>query len=143
MNGRTSYVYDALNRLIKVTVYNDGTAGTESVTEYRYNYNGALTHQKDANGRVTTHSVNVWDLLETTTEPGLPGTEANRQFTRVYDADGRVVQRRERDTFVAAHDVDSFTQKASDRLSRSRSIRNCAFSARSSAFSARSSTVTP
>ena len=95
MNGKTSYVYDTLNRLVKVTVYNDGTAGTESVTEYRYNYNGALTHQKDANGRVTTHTVNVWDLVETTTELGLPGTEANRQFTRVYDADGRVVQRRE------------------------------------------------
>ena len=48
------------------------------------------------------------------------------------------------DTLVAAHGVDdSFTQKASDRLSRSRSIRSCAFSARSSASSARSSAVSP
>ncbi len=48
------------------------------------------------------------------------------------------------DTAVTPHRVDvSFTQKATDRLSRSRSIRSCAFSARSSARSARSSVVSP
>src|ERR671918_2433322 len=48
------------------------------------------------------------------------------------------------DTPVAAHGADvSFTQKASDRLSKSRSIRSWAHSARSSASSARSSTLKP
>jgi hypothetical protein len=47
------------------------------------------------------------------------------------------------DPQIAGHCPDSFTQKAVARLSRSRSIRNRAFSFRSLANSARSSVVTP
>ena len=77
--------------------------------------------------------------------PGAPVIEPRRRylddFARCDDREPGCLL--VSDTFVAAHDVDSVTQKASDRLSRSRSIRSCAFSARNWEFSARSSAVTP
>ncbi|MEU9704730.1 LamG-like jellyroll fold domain-containing protein [Streptomyces sp. NPDC047981] len=89
--ARRTYTYDALGRTTKQV---EPVTATDSITTtFGYDAAGNRTRLTDGRGKVTYYTFNVWGLPESTIEPSTAqhSSPANRTWTNVYDAAGRVV----------------------------------------------------
>jgi RHS repeat-associated protein len=89
----TRYGFDATNRLSSQT--QPLTDTTSITTSVGYDAAGNRTRFTDGRGNPFITTYNTWNLPESTIEPATPAypNAADRTFTTVYDADGRVTAR--------------------------------------------------
>jgi len=101
LNNTTTYTYDAMNRLTKIT------APDQTYTQFAYDYRGRRTSVTDANGKVTSYGYDDADRLTSVTDAAqnltvygydtennmVAITDASNHETQFsYDALGRVTQ---------------------------------------------------
>ncbi|MER8236090.1 LamG-like jellyroll fold domain-containing protein [Streptomyces sp. NPDC094049] len=91
--ARTTYAYDALGQLTRQVEPVTATPADSITTTFGYDAAGHRTRLTDGRGQTTTYTFNTWNQPESTIEPGttLHPTAANRTWTNVYDAAGRLV----------------------------------------------------
>ncbi|WP_433471521.1 LamG-like jellyroll fold domain-containing protein [Saccharomonospora azurea] len=106
LGSAITYTYDALNRLTSIT---RPVSDNESITtSYGYDRAGNITRATDGNGNTTVFTVNAWNAAESTIEPATEQTPevADRTYTAVYDAAGRLVELRKPGGVTIAHSYD-------------------------------------
>ncbi|MEU4266808.1 LamG-like jellyroll fold domain-containing protein [Streptomyces sp. NPDC026092] len=89
--ARRTYTHDALGRITKQV---EPVTATDSITTtFGYDATGNRTRLTDGRGKITHYTFNSWGLPESTVEPSttLHPAVANRTWTNVYDAAGRLV----------------------------------------------------
>ncbi|MFF3842796.1 LamG-like jellyroll fold domain-containing protein [Streptomyces sp. NPDC001930] len=91
--ARSTYTYDALGRLTKQVEPVTTTAADSITTTFGYDAAGHRTRLTDGRGKITFYTFNAWGRPESTIEPSttLHPAVANRTWTNVYDAAGRLV----------------------------------------------------
>ncbi|MEU6642709.1 LamG-like jellyroll fold domain-containing protein [Saccharomonospora sp. NPDC046836] len=102
----TTSTYDALNQLTSIT---RPVTGTESiVTSYGYDRAGNITRATDGDGHATVFTANAWGLPESTVEPATDQTPnaADRTYTAIYDAAGRLASLRKPGGVAIANTYD-------------------------------------
>ena len=118
LNHQTTFTYDAMNRLTKIT-YPDTTT-----TQFAYDYRGRRTSVTDQNGKTTTYAYDDADRLTSVTDAATPGNvttygydtennltsiqDANGHTTTFgYDAFGRVTQTSFPSTLIETYGYDA------------------------------------
>nr|WP_255283765.1 hypothetical protein [Saccharomonospora azurea] len=106
LGSATTYTYDALNQVTSIT---RPVSDSESITtSYGYDRAGNITRATDGNGNTTVFTVNAWNAAESTIEPATEQTPeaADRTYTAVYDAAGRLAELRKPGGVTIAHSYD-------------------------------------
>ncbi|MCS0637856.1 LamG domain-containing protein [Streptomyces sp. LP05-1] len=112
-NHTTRLTYDASGLVTKVA---EPVSATESITTtYGYDAGGNRTRFTDGRGNPFLTTYNSWGLPESLIEPSTPAHPdlADRTFTNVYDAAGRMRQQRAPGGVTVDHEYD-----AKSRLTR-------------------------
>ena len=102
-NGNiTTYQYGSLNRVIKVTVSNNGI---DENTCYTYDGNGNMLTQTDGKGNITTYQYNVGNKVSKKISSG------DNEETYTYYGDGSLKTKIDRNGVVAEYIYDIFGRK--------------------------------
>ncbi|HEX5614477.1 MAG TPA: alpha/beta hydrolase [Acidimicrobiia bacterium] len=88
--AKTTYAYDALNRLTQLTQPVSANTADDIVTQYGYDRNGNHTRLVDGRGNATGMDYSTWNQLELTVEPPAGGDPnlAARSYKTGYNAAG-------------------------------------------------------